>query len=68
MINKKELENLKITNTYNTELAAKVAKEKEKMNNLPPIRGQNTIEFQFSARPLPTPKREANLNFSRRRK
>ena len=59
VINKKELENMKITNTYNTELAAKVAKEKEKMNNLPPIRGQNTIEFQFSARPLPTPKRES---------
>ena len=63
IINREELENLKISSLpkYNTELATKVAKEQEKMANLPPIRGQGMVEFEFSVRTFPTPIRESNV-------
>ena len=40
-------------NTYNTILATKVAKEQEKMANLPPVRSSVTVEFEFSERNFP---------------
>ena len=54
------LNNIKIKNDYDTILATKVAVEKDKLANLPAIRNQATIEFEFSARQFPAPKRESN--------
>ena len=51
---------MKIKSKFNTELAAKVAVEKEKLANLPPARECRTLEFTFSERQFPAPKRESN--------
>ena len=54
IINQEMLDNLDISATpYNTILATKVAKEQEKMANLPPIRSSGTVEFEFSERNFP---------------
>ena len=54
IINQESLDNLDVSATpYNTILAAKVAKEQEKMDNLPPIRSSGTVEFEFSERNFP---------------
>ena len=53
-------EPIKIKKDFDTSLATKVAVEKDKLANLPPIRGQATIEFEFTQRTFPAPKRESN--------
>ena len=50
----------KINSHYNTELAAKVAVENERFANLPPVRECGVVEFSFSERQFPAPKRESN--------
>ena len=55
-----EIPQVRIKKDYDTILATKVAVEKDKLAHLPPIRSQGTIEFEFSARQFPAPKRESN--------
>ena len=50
----------KINSNFNTELAAKVAVENERFANLPPVRECGVVEFSFSERQFPAPKRESN--------